>query len=170
MYLDMTYFRSQCGGREELLSYTKKTLLLELKEMYPGWITEDMSVAEALASVVDHDGAQYIAVIDEWDAPIRDDKATKEQKYEYLEFLRGFFKNTAITNKVFAGAYMTGILPIKKDGSQSAISEFREYTMLDPGPYERFVGFTEEEVRETDQRLDRILLNLEQSQSDPKKE
>ncbi|MBP5727444.1 MAG: MarR family transcriptional regulator [Clostridia bacterium] len=33
-----------------------------------------------------------------------------------------------------------------------------------------YQGFTEKEVREMDQRLDRILLNLEQSQSDPKKE
>ena len=33
-----------------------------------------------------------------------------------------------------------------------------------------YQGFTEEEVRETDQRLDRILLNLEQSQHKPKKE
>ena len=33
-----------------------------------------------------------------------------------------------------------------------------------------YQGFTEKEVRVMDQRLDRILLNLEQSQSDPKKE
>ena len=42
---------------------------------------------------------------------------------------------------------MTGILPIKKDGSQSAISDFREYTMLFPWKFAPYVGFTEEEVR-----------------------
>jgi len=147
MYLDMTYFRSQCGGRDELIRYTQKELIDELCEMYPKYVDKDMSLPKALESVVDHDGSQYIAVIDEWDAPIRDAKATEEQKHDYLDFLRGFFKNTAITNKVFAGAYMTGILPIKKDGSQSAISEFKEYSILDPEEFAPYIGFTEEEVR-----------------------
>ena len=53
-----------------------------------------------------------------------------------------------MTDKVFAAAYMTGILPIKKDGSQSAISEFREYTMLYPDGLAPYVGFTENEVKE----------------------
>jgi len=43
--------------------------------------------------------------------------------------------------------YMTGILPIKKDGSGSAISDFREYTMLESGEFQPYVGFTEEDVR-----------------------
>jgi len=43
---------------------------------------------------------------------------------------------------------MTGILPIKKDGSQSAISDFEEYTMLGPLQYGEYVGFTEQEVRD----------------------
>ena len=37
-------------------------------------------------------------------------------------------KNSGMTDKIFAAAYMTGILPIKKDGSQSAISDFLEYS------------------------------------------
>ena len=42
---------------------------------------------------------------------------------------------------------MTGILPIKKDESQSAISEFDEFSMLEPSEFARFTGFTEDEVR-----------------------
>lgn len=42
---------------------------------------------------------------------------------------------------------MTGILPIKKDGSQSAISDFWEYTMIKPGQFGRYVGFTADEVK-----------------------
>ena len=41
---------------------------------------------------------------------------------------------------------MTGILPIKKDGSQSAISDFVEYPILYPGEYAEYTGFTENEV------------------------
>jgi len=42
---------------------------------------------------------------------------------------------------------MTGILPIKKDGSESAISDFIEFTILQPGPFVRYTGFTETEVK-----------------------
>ena len=44
-------------------------------------------------------------------------------------------------------AYITGILPIKKYGTQSAMTDFREYTMTQPEPLEQYVGFTEDEVR-----------------------
>lgn len=42
---------------------------------------------------------------------------------------------------------MTGILPIKRDGSQSAISDFREYSMLNPGAYAKYTGFSDQEVK-----------------------
>ena len=60
--------------------------------------------------------------------------------------MRSLFKNSCVTSRVFAAAYMTGILPIKKDGSQSAISDFNEYTMLAPHQFAEYVGFTEKEV------------------------
>ena len=42
---------------------------------------------------------------------------------------------------------MTGILPIKKYGTQSAMTDFREYTMLSPKQLAEYVGFTEQEVK-----------------------
>ncbi|MBR3638667.1 MAG: AAA family ATPase [Lachnospiraceae bacterium] len=57
------------------------------------------------------------------------------------------FKSSGTTAKIFAAAYMTGILPIKKDGSQSAISDFDECSVLEPGDFARYTGFTEDEVR-----------------------
>lgn len=42
---------------------------------------------------------------------------------------------------------MTGILPIKKYGTQSAMTDFKEYTMIQPEPLEEFAGFTREEVQ-----------------------
>ena len=44
-------------------------------------------------------------------------------------------------------AYMTGILPIKKYGTHSALNMFDEFSMIDPGPLARYVGFTENEVK-----------------------
>lgn len=42
---------------------------------------------------------------------------------------------------------MTGILPIKKIKTQSALNNFDEFTMLDSGVLASYVGFTEKEVR-----------------------
>ena len=41
---------------------------------------------------------------------------------------------------------MTGILPIKKFGTHNGLNMFEEISMIDPGPYAQFMGFTEEEV------------------------
>ncbi len=44
-------------------------------------------------------------------------------------------------------AYMTGILPIKKYGTHSALNMFHEYSMENPEYLAEYVGFTENEVR-----------------------
>ena len=54
-------------------------------------------------------GNKFIILIDEWDAPIRENPSVLE---DYLEFLRSLFKNSATTSKIFVAAYLTGILPI----------------------------------------------------------
>lgn len=61
---------------------------------------------------------------------------------QYLDFLRDFLKDKAYIHL----AYMTGILPIKKYGTHSALNMFDEFSMTNPGPLAEFVGFTEEEV------------------------
>ena len=45
-------------------------------------------------------------------------------------------------------AYMTGMLPIKKYGTHSALNMFDEFSMTNPKQLAEFVGFTETEVRE----------------------
>ena len=79
---------------------------------------------------------------------IREAKDDSIAQEAYLNLLRGWFKNANVTPKIAAAAYMTGILPLKKDGSQSAISDFREFTMVKPRQFGRYVGFTEGEVEE----------------------
>ncbi len=49
---------------------------------------------------------------------------------------------------------MTGILPVKKYGSHSALNMFWEYSMIEQKELEEYTGFTEEEVRELCDRFD----------------
>ena len=94
------------------------------------------------------DGKPFIFIIDEWDAMIREAMDDEVAQTAYLNLLRGWFKNENFTPKAVAAAYMTGILPIKKDGSQSAISDFKEFTVIKPRKFGPYVGFTEDEVRQ----------------------
>ena len=144
LYLDITGFLSDTS-LVELPSYIKKRVIKDLRESFPN-ITPEDTLKEYLSRVVDETGRQFIAIIDEWDAPIRSPRSTTDVQMDFLEFLRSLFKSD-ITQKVFAAAYMTGILPIKKDGSQSAISEFREYSIIQPKRFAPYVGFLEDEVR-----------------------
>lgn len=141
IYLDMTTIIGAAGN--DIVDYVKRSVTEELCRTYPE-LKEREAFFETLADVVELTGNKMIAIIDEWDAPIRE---LPQIQKEYLTFLRMLFKSSGTTDKIFAAAYMTGILPIKKDGSQSAISDFQEYTMLKPRKFAKYVGFTEQEVK-----------------------
>lgn len=143
IYLNMTDVLGETKS-EDLVAFIKRSIVRELLESYPSLLPVE-GFSATLVNAVEAAGNKFIMIIDEWDAPIRE---TPEIQREYLEFLRTLFKSSATTAKIFAAAYMTGILPIKKDGSQSAISDFQEYTMLKPARFAQYVGFTEAEVVE----------------------
>lgn len=145
IYLDMTGIIGEAAAGDRV-AYVKRNVVRELKEQYPQLKVVEGFVA-TLANAVEITGNKFIMIIDEWDAPIREAGNHPDMQREYLEFLRSLFKNSGATDKIFAGAYMTGILPIKKDGSQSAISDFEEYSMIKPRQFGQYVGFTEGEVR-----------------------
>lgn len=142
IYLDMTQILGEAGPAD-YIQYIKTKITEELKESYPD-IKVDTSFITTLINAVSITGNKFIVVIDEWDAPIREVPGSEK---EYLNFLRMLFKSSGTTSKIFSAVYMTGILPIKKDGSQSAISDFEEYTIIKPRNYGQFVGFTEDEVK-----------------------
>lgn len=100
-----------------------------------------------MEAYVEKSKRKFLFIIDGWDALMRLARDDTETQIEYLAFLHTLFKNGNFTQYVVAAAYMTGILPIKKDGSQSALSNFREYTVLNPDELAEFMGFTETEVQ-----------------------
>lgn len=99
-------------------------------------------------------GAKFIVIIDEWDVLIRDEAMNQKVQDEYIEFLQGMFKGTEPTKYIHL-AYLTGILPIKKIQTQSALNNFNEFTMLDVRIFAKYIGFTEEEVRQLCDEYDR---------------
>ena len=145
IYVDMT---TELGavGEKGLLDHLKDGVCGELAQLYPALETSG-GLMETLANAVELSGVQFFMIVDEWDAPIREASYNAAFQRDYLLFLRMLFKSSSMTPKVFAGAYITGILPVKKDRSQSAVSEFQEYTMVDPFRFAPYIGFLEDEVR-----------------------
>lgn len=58
--------------------------------------------------------------VEKWDSPIREAKEEADAQTVYLNLLREWVKNNNFPPQVVAAAYMTGILPVKKDRPQSA--------------------------------------------------
>ena len=104
------------------------------------------SLMTYLTHVVGSTGKKFIFIIDEWDGILCDFEGNTVVIDEYVDWLRRLFKSGQ-TADVFAGVYLTGILPIKKYNTQSALNNFTEYTMVAPKDMARFFGFTKDEVK-----------------------
>ena len=156
IWLDISGFVSEAkkkdGSLRDIPVKIEQALWKDLVEM--GYQPEsDDTLNDFLIRIVNlPEGKPFIFIIDEWDAVIREAKDDVEAQKRFLNLLRGWFKNNNFTPKVVAAAYMTGILPIKKDGTQSAISDFKEFSMLKPRRFAGYVGFTETEVQDLCQR------------------
>ncbi len=84
---------------------------------------------------------EFIFIFDEWDFIFNKGIYVSHHE-DFLDFLRVLLKGRSYVSL----CYMTGILPIKKHSSGSALNMFEEYTLLDDGVFEEFFGFTEDEV------------------------
>ena len=143
--VNMQTFLSESENILDFLESLKKSLLWDLLEEYPDFCYFDSTkLMRTMSDIYRQTHRPFVIVIDEWDCIFREFRGKKEWQEKYLDFLRAWLKD-----QVYVGlAYMTGILPIKKYGTHSALNMFREFSMTDPGQLAEYVGFTEEEVRE----------------------
>lgn len=146
IYLDITWFISITEDHRDIVAALQEKVVEELRSVYPE-VKQERTFPETLARINEATGSRFIIIIDEWDALFREAKDDHVLQEQYIQLLRGLFKSSGQTDKMIEAAYMTGILPIKKYGTQSAMTDFKEYTMLQPEPLEQYVGFTEGEVR-----------------------
>ncbi len=131
----------------KVVSYIQEQVIADLKKEYPACVRDtDISLPSVLANINDLTKEQFIIIIDEWDCLFREDKNNEKLQKEYINLLRGLFKGTP-SGAFLKLAYITGILPIKKYGTQSALNNFREHTMVSPRQMAEYVGFTETEVK-----------------------
>ena len=123
---------------DRYLAQFNNSIIKDIKEAYPALKDQEFEKAsDALAATDD----EFIFIIDEWDY-IFSHELYPEHYGDFLEFLRELLKDKPYVALV----YMTGILPIKKYSTGSALNMFKEYTMLKDPSFEEYFGFTEDET------------------------
>lgn len=142
--IDVQWCRTSAKSAAATVTYIEENIIHELQEIYQKVPLPD-SLPDSLAAVNKVTGQKFIIIIDEWDCLIRDEAENTELLEEYITLLRGLFKGSTPTEFIHL-AYLTGILPVKKIKTQSALNNFDEFTMLDAGILAPYVGFTEKEV------------------------
>ena len=148
IHIDIQWFLANCEDVNDIVFTITDSVLDELRDLYPGVIPSEVrSLPEALSRVKERTDQKFVIIIDEWDVLIRDEDASEKIQEEYINFLRGIFKGTEPT-KYIQLAYLTGILPIKKEKAQSALNNLDEFTMLQAFNLAPYIGFTETEVRQ----------------------
>lgn len=142
--INMADIWGRTSNIQEATDLLSKSIIREIILQYPN---VDYSNKEDLICVLQEvylcSKIPFIFIIDEWDCIFRESKDSVESQKQYLDFLRNLLKD-----KSYVGlAYMTGILPIKKYGTHSALNMFDEFSMTYPREFEKYIGFTEDEVK-----------------------
>ncbi len=150
--VNMQEFLSIAGNIDEMLKKIKSYVIFDLLEEYENVkFRDEENLYQVMKDIFAKTKIPFVILIDEWDCIFREYKNDLEAQKKYLDFIRSWLKDQSYV----ALAYMTGILPIKKYGTHSALNMFSEYSMLNAREMTDFFGFTENEVRELCDRYGR---------------
>jgi len=142
--INMQEFSSETSTISEMLTKLQNDVGKELIEGNPEVNYKDKSILrQVMTDIYLKTRRSFVILIDEWDCLFREYKDDLNAQKTYLDFLRILLKD-----QVYVGlAYMTGILPIKKYGTHSALNMFDEYSMIRPYQFIDYFGFSEVEVK-----------------------
>ena len=168
IYINVQQFLRKVNSLSDLGKCIESAILDDLKDAYAVYLEDKCyTLPDALAVIYSKETRAkkgFIFIVDEWDCLFRIAKDDTAAQKAYLDFLRDLFKDRTYVTL----AYMTGILPIKKYGTQkvnsdkvgretrlggSAINIFDEYSMMNPKELAEYAGFTEQEVKDLCQRF-----------------
>lgn len=146
IFLDLSDFVTRYKD-ENIIKQMDAKLKEDINKTYTDVpLSDGDDLMDYLTRIADTTAQQFIFIIDEWDAICREFEPGTKVMDAYLDWLRRMFKGGQ-TMQVFAGVYMTGILPIKKYKTQSAMNNFTEYSMVNPRRLAGCFGFTKPEVQ-----------------------
>ena len=157
IYIDFSEVPNKEGFTyEEYMDNFVEDLVDDLIEANPNVnINRNKPIYRILKLIYSKTKEGFIFIIDEWDYIFNKNLFTKEDRDSFLTFLMNLLKGKSYVELV----YMTGILPVAKYLSESTLNTFKEYTMLEDTIYDKYFGFTENEVEELCKSQDKISMS-----------
>ena len=117
--VNMQEFLSISNDVDEMLDMLKRYISFDLFEQYKNVrFRDEKNFIQVMKDIFAVTGRPFVILIDEWDCLFREYTRNVDAQKKYLDFLRAWLKDQSYV----ALAYMTGILPIKKYGSHSALN------------------------------------------------
>lgn len=143
IFIDLSRMPRERTDYKGYIDRIQDGLLNDLSEAYPDLkIPIHGAVWDAFQQVFEKTGDRFLFVLDEWDAIFQIPTITKEEKEDYIGFLRDLLKGQVYAELV----YMTGVLPIAKYSSGSELNMFVEYDMAVSERFSEYFGFLDPEV------------------------
>ena len=143
--------KEKVEGVNDLVDYLVYSIINELKlnnefsKCLEKHQVENTALLKAILAITQEMNTKFIFIMDEWDLVYREYRNDEILQQKFIKLLKNLFKSDG-GKACFALAYLTGILPIKKYNSQSALNNFDEFNMLSSGDLAPYFGFTEAEV------------------------
>lgn len=138
IYIDFSRRPIECNNFHDFMQWVKDSLIEDLEEAFSCGLKKADSIDRLLVRT----RQSYIFILDEWDSIFYESFITDGNKIEFLKFLKGILKDQPYVEL----AYMTGVLPIAKYSSGSELNMFREFNFMNDHVFEKYFGFTEDEV------------------------
>lgn len=140
IFIDFSRMPFECASYKEYISSIYNKLEEDLLEEYPFLIGRRY---DNISDMLNESGDSFIFLLDEWDSVFYKSFMAPNDRNEYLEFLKNMLKDQHYVEL----AYMTGVLPVAKLSSGSALNMFDEYNFMNDNIYDEYFGFCENEVR-----------------------
>ncbi len=153
--MNIQQFYNIAKNTKDMISLITKAILRDADKIYPSidYLNKN-KLSLSLYDIYNQTQEKFIFIIDSWDYILRSSKSCNQNMNDYLTFLNTLFKEMNYVEMV----YMTGILPIKKYGYESAINMFKEISMIDSVPIGEFMGFTDKEVKDLCKKIILIIM------------
>ncbi len=143
VYITFSKPTSDYANYAEYIDSFKKQLIEDLKEKFDIKFDTNDKLGKIFEDLYNKTSENFVFIIDEWDYIFNNNLFSEDDRKEFLRFLEDLLKDRPYVEL----AYMTGVLPIAKYSSGSALNMFDEYTFLNDATFDKYFGFTDSEVK-----------------------
>ena len=153
IYMTMNELPKPNCSYEEFIDGYIKDLVEDVVNLYPNVkIDKSKYLPKIFSQIYNETNESFIFIIDEWDYIFNNNLFSEKDRENFLQFLKDLLKDKPYVEL----AYMTGVLPIAKYSSGSALNMFKEYNILNDKKYNKYFGFTFGETKKLCAKQDKI--------------